>query len=349
MSYIIMKYDDLSFQSLNAFERVAEFSLRMKWPVSLGVIGQSLSFENEFYKNRLKKWIEKGIEIWNHGYYHTVSEFSTAPYELQCQSIIHTQKLIESKLGYRAVTFGSPHNNSTETTIRALRTVASEIRNYLFAVDGTDSSNTCQFLVRCDMEITTGNIDFEFFKKNYHQLQEYPYMVIQGHPSFWSELDFQNNEKVMCYLRSRGNNFVTPSGYSDCRGNQIMPGRSEECVRQLLSYASIHKKLALYGAGEIGREIYRFLKTKNILSDIFIISDGQEMSERKICALPVVHLSEFLGLEENYGVIVAMMPKFHQEIIETLTERNIEYFCPDNEEKYMKMIHYVRNSISFGT
>lgn len=252
MAYIIMKYDDLTVENLAAFARVADFSIQGGYPIAMGLVGQSLAQGSSFYKNKLKEWSQAGIEIWNHGYVHTMEEFSSASYEQQCQSIVNTQKLMKSELGVSAVTFGSPHNNSTETTIRALKDVAPEIKNYLFAVDGTAISDARQMLVRCDMEITTGNIDFDFFKKNYEALKDFPYMVIQGHPSFWAAQDLEQNEKIIVYLRNQGNIFVTPCNLPDCGGVETSESKEHDVAGELLDFAAAHEKIALYGAGEIG-------------------------------------------------------------------------------------------------
>lgn len=345
MAYIIMKYDDLTVENLTAFARVADFSIQGGYPISMGLVGQSLAQDNMSYKNKLKEWSQTGIEIWNHGYAHTMEEFSSASYEQQCQSLVNTQRLMKSELGESAVTFGSPHNNSTETTIRALKDVAPEIRNYLFAVDGTSISDARQMLVRCDMEITTGNIDFDFFKKNYEALKDFPYMVIQGHPSFWSKQDLEQNEKVMVYLRNKGNIFVTPCNLPYCGVMEALENKEYDEAGELLDFAAAHEKIALYGAGEIGRELYRFLKSKAISPDMFIVSDGQEIHEKEICTIPVVHLSEFSELGSGYGIIVAMMPKFHREIECMLQQKNADYFCFHDHERYMGLVHYVRMQI----
>ncbi len=345
MSYIIMKYDDLSVESFKDFTRVADFSLNTGRPVSMGIIGRSLAEGGALYKNRLIKWREDGIEIWNHGYFHTSEEFSSASYEQQCQSILNTQKLMKSELGQPAATFGSPHNNSTETTIRALKDVAPEIRNFLFAVDGTSVSNARQLLVRCDMEVTTGKIDLDFLKKNYSALKAFPYMVIQGHPSFWTEEDFERNEKVMAYLEDEGNSFVTPCGLPEYLSENDSLAENN-AAGALLEFAAAHEKIALYGAGEIGREWYRFLRSKSVSLDAFIVSDGQKIQEEEICTLPVMPFSKFGVQGGGEGVIVAMMPKFHGEIEKILQNRKVDYFCPGDKEDYMQLVHYVRGEIS---
>lgn len=342
MAYIIMKYDDLSNETIDSFARVSDFSVKGGMPISMGLVGGSLSEGDEFYKNRLRGWMKDGIEIWNHGYFHTMEEFSSAPYEQQCRSISDTQMLMRSELGQSAVTFGSPHNNSTETTIRALKEAAPEIGNYLFAVDGMSISGARQLLIRCDMEVATGNIDVGFLKRNYDALRDFPYMVIQGHPSFWSEDDFRKNEEIMAYLEKQGNVFVTPRELPECAAGK----QAEDIFGELLRFAASHEKIALYGAGEIGREWFRFLKERSVSPELFVVSDGQKIQEREICALPVMTLSEFVKDDKGYGVIVAMMPKFHEEVKSMLAGGRADYFCPADEEGYMRLVHNVRRLIS---
>lgn len=357
MAYIIMKYDDLSNETIDSFARVADFSVKSGMPVSMGLVGGSLLEGDEFYKNRVRGWMKDGIEIWNHGYFHTMEEFSSASYEQQCRSISDTQKLMRSELGQPAVTFGSPHNNSTETTIRALKETAPKIGNYLFAVDGMSISDARQLLIRCDMEVTTGSVDVDFLKRNYDALRDFPYMVIQGHPSFWSEDDFRKNEEIMAYLEKQGNVFVTPRELPECAaGKQAdddllskengLATNMEDIFGELFRFAASHEKIALYGAGEIGREWFRFLKERSVSPDLFIVSDGQRIQEREICTLPVMPLSEFVKNDKGYGVIVAMMPKFHGEIKSVLASGRADYFCPADEEGYMRLVHNVRRLIS---
>ncbi|MCI9399478.1 MAG: DUF2334 domain-containing protein [Lachnospiraceae bacterium] len=348
MSYIIMKYDDLLPETFNDFNQVAQYSIQHDLPVSMGVIGRGLENSNTLYKDNLKFWMQNNIELWNHGYYHTLAEFSSATYQQQCQSIADTQRLMKSELGMAASTFGSPHNNSTETTICALHHTAPEITNYLFAVDGSRISNARQLLIRCDMETTTGVIDFDFLKKNYKALEGYPYMVIQGHPSFWKQKDFVLNQQVMQYLHNEGNCFVTPNMLPCLAIEEELEENQLQYIEDIIAFTKIHKKIALYGAGEIGRELYRFLCSKNILPEMFVISDGQEWNEKVICGIPVVKMSQLLEVGRDYGVLLALMPKFHPEIIKVLEDKKIDYFHFMDENRYIYFINYIRKIISIS-
>lgn len=344
MSYIIMKYDDLSQDTLADFSRVAEFSIYNNFPVSMGLIGLSLISDNIDYQDICRKWMNNNIELWNHGFFHTDEEFFTSSFEEQCKSIAETQRFMKEKIGKAATTFGSPHNNSTETTIQALNKVASEINNYLFAVDGTSSTKARQLLVRCNMETVTGNIDFNFFKKNYEILKDLPYMVIQGHPSFWKEKDFKLNEEIMDYLKKEGNIFITPSELPDIHIEADLMRKIDDELKSFIDYIkNCDKKVALYGSGQIGRELFRFLKTKkNINVDKFVVSDGQSINEKLICDRTVLCYSEFVSIARDYIVIPALMPKFHAQIKTLMDRDGIQYYGNLGELEYLRLINLIR-------
>ena len=121
MSYIILKFDDLKENTTEAFQKVNDHCMRYSVPVSFGLIGSSLENPSESYIGSLKRMKQEGVELWNHGYYHTEAEFSKNYYENQKESILSTQMLMKKHLGEVASTFGSPHNNSTEKTVAVLR------------------------------------------------------------------------------------------------------------------------------------------------------------------------------------------------------------------------------------
>lgn len=345
MAQIIMKYDDLSQETLLEFSEVANFSMTNNMSVSMGIIGSSLENENDEYITTIKRWAHSGIEIWNHGYYHTNEEFLTASLESQLQSIRQTQLLSEDKIGLHLTTFGSPHNNSTETTVTAIILSENGIENLLFAVDGEKRSNLKSLVVRCNMEIKTGSIDFDFFQSQYALMKDYPYMVIQGHPGFWSENDFDLNERIMLYLRSEGHSFAMPSAV-ETRGNEKkLPGIKES--ENLIRYAKSFPKIALYGAGEIGREMYRYLSIMNgIKVSVFIVSDHQLITEENVCGLKVIHYSDFKKNANGCAVIMSLMPNFHNEIESTLMKAGINYMKFKSKDEYMKMVNYIRLCVS---
>lgn len=345
MAQIIMKYDDLSQESLSEFSKVANFSVNNNMPVSMGIIGSSLTTENDEYIETVKRWSCSGIEIWNHGYYHTDEEFSTAPLASQLQSIRKTQLLATDKLGLNLTTFGSPHNNSTETTVTAIKLSGSGIQRLLFAVDGEKKCNLKSLVVRCNMEIKTGSIDFDFFLSQYRLLKDYPYMVVQGHPGFWSGADFNLNERIMLYLRSEGHSFTIPSAIKTIDTGNCLPGIKE--AENLIRYAKSFPEIALYGAGEIGREMFRYLEGVNgIRIGAFIVSDHQPIIEEKVCGIQVIHSSDFNKNSNDCAVIMALMPNFHSEVESVLMTAGVNYMKFKSRVEYMRLINYIRLIVS---
>jgi len=341
MAYIIMKYDDLSQESIEKFKRVADYSIKNNLPVSMGIKGYSLEKRNDEYLQLCKVWNENNIELWNHGYYHTKEEFSVGSFEEQCTSIRKTQELARHELGIVLTCFGSPHNNSTETTISALREVAPEITDYFFAVDGDSRTNARQLLIRCNMETKPGNIDFDYFLEQYRICKDMPFMVIQGHPDEWQEKDFKLNEKIMQFLRDEGNIFVTPHGLPfEVEEHKV---NAEELRYDILG---TEEKFALYGAGEIGRETVKFLrKYLGLTPKCFIISDGQPREEQMVCGCPVLCYSEYKERFKDCTIVLTMMPNLNEKIKTQLILDKVSYVEPKPEKEYLEMIAKVRWAI----
>lgn len=341
MSFIIMKYDDLSCETYDSFERVANYVMRNNYSVSMGLIGKSLEIHNSFFVEQIKIWSTNGIEIWNHGYYHTSKEFSSSSIEEQRTSILRTQELMKKKLGIETITFGSPHNNSTETTIKILCQVAPEIKNYLFAVDGQCQTKARQLLVRCNMEIKTGNIDWNYFIYNYNLLKDLPYFIIQGHPSYWGESDFLLNKRILNFLQDEGHEFVVPSMLKESFDYSIYENEMLDSLEEFAK--SANGKLALFGAGQIGREIFRYLSNCcGVKPTLFVVSDKNRINEITICGTKVVSYDEFVGSFSDFFVIPTLMSCFHDKIIEKLERDKIAYFAPGRENEYLRMINIAR-------
>ena len=79
-----------------------------------------------------------------------------------------------------------------------------------------------------------------------------------------------------------------------------------------------------------------------------MISDGQEWNEKVICGIPVVKMSQLLEVGRDYGVLLALMPKFHPEIIKVLEDKKIDYFHFMDENRYIYFINYIRKIISIS-
>jgi len=87
-----------------------------------------------------------------------------------------------------------------------------------------------------------------------------------------------------------------------------------------LSYAQIGK-FVIYGAGQVGITLLRYLATKDLIDNVlnFAVSGVTKESE-EIMGVPVHRVTT---LPTNSRVLVAVHPKLHDEIINTLIEHGI--------------------------
>lgn len=345
MSFIILKFDDLDTKTLPYFQNLHEYCRKEFVPVCFGLIGESLRDPSKEYVSALLKMQEEGAELWNHGYWHTEKEFSSCTFYQQMESIKATQVLMEKHLGEAAYTFGSPHNNSTEITVKVLRENFPEIRNYFYMVDREGLTTARQLLMRCNYEVTTGVVDIVFFRREYERIREYPYFVMQGHPSFWSEEDLENFKAILKILKDDGNEFVTTKQLESKNiGGYSVPSKNE-MIQSLESFFITHDRIFFYGSGEIGREVYRFMNPRGFSPDAFVVSDGYRTFP-DICGTPVLELSELKAYEGKCGIVPTVLSKLHEQIFTGSEIEKYAIWTPGDREKYDRFVDLVRYGIS---
>lgn len=341
MSYVILKFDDLNEETLGSFEAAWEICKRYGAVPCFGLIGSSLERSSEPYLSSLKRMRDAGVELWNHGYFHSEEEFSKCTYQQQKESIEMTQLLMAKHLGDRARTFGSPHNNSTEKTVQVLSENFPEIRNWFFMADGEGRSNARTLLMRCNYEIKTGKVDLDFFRKEYDRIKDYPYFIMQGHPSFWEDEDARKFEEIMKILSLDCNEFVTAEGLR----NKSMPDYQDSSIQGLIDsltdfYVS-HDKVYYYGAGEIGREVYRYFSLKGMTPDAFIVSDGHRDTP-EVCGKPVLEFGEVYGSSEECGIIPTILGRSHVSVFSDERFQHVDLWMPETVDLYDRMIDHIR-------
>lgn len=348
MSYIVLKFDDLKEKTCESFNMVYDYCLGKHIAVCFGLIGSSLNdkLSDEYIKS-LKRMQEGGTELWNHGFVHSEQEFSQARHDRQVESIRDTQLLMDKYLGYSAATFGSPHNNSTETTVKVLRDEFPEIENYFFMADAGGLSDARQFVMRCNYEIETGSVDFDYFKHEYERIRKYPYFVMQGHPSFWKPDDFERFKKILDMLLSDGNTFVTAKELSQIDISGFKHELSKRWEEDLSAFFVANEKVVLYGAGEIGREVYSFMRMKHIKPDAFVVSDGQK-SFTEICETPVYSFTEARNYLGEFAIIPTLLGKNHKTVFDKKEFEGISIWNLQNGT-YDEFIDYVRYFVSVGS
>ena len=354
MAYIILKFDDLDDQTLPSFYSLYEYCKERNIPVCYGLIGKSLESPSKEYLSALLEMKFGGVELWNHGYYHSEAEFSSESAKTQKESIQATQDLMMKHLGEAATCFGSPHNNSTEKTVGVLREYFPEIKNYFFMVDGKGLSKAHQLIMRCNYEIKTGVVDLDFFREEYDRIKEYPYFVMQGHPSFWRDVDYENFKKLLDVLIEDRNKFVTAEQLYSVDISGEYGDSAKELCDDVIGFCNNHSRVAFYGAGEIGRETYRFMRMNAVEPNAFLVSDGHKDVE-EVCDVPVFTISEknseLIERDEDgtmkYGIIPTVLGKLHKEIFDRTEFEEYDIWRPEGgKESYDRFVDYVRYKVS---
>ena len=344
MSYIILKFDDLSEETLESFKVAQKICDNYGAVSCFGLVGSSLLNPSEKYVSELRAIDKSGVEIWNHGYHHTDEEFSKEGYEEQKTSIVATQQLMKKHLGKTATTFGSPHNNSTELTIQVLAENAPEINNYLFMADGAGRTNARQLVMRCNYEIKTGLIDLDYFRKEYNRIKKYPFFVMQGHPSFWGEGDFERFDEMLNILVKDGNSFITVEELGKISFPEYMDHTLEVEIDSLERFWESHSQIYFYGAGEIGREVLRYMSIREKKPSGFVVSDGRR-TFNDVCGIPVYELKEIVN-NKDVGIIPTIIGKTHKEVFSDKALDDIDVWGASQPEFYDQIIDYIRYDLS---
>lgn len=113
-------------------------------------------------------------------------------------------------------------------------------------------------------------------------------------------------------------------------GRNIMSG-------SFIEFCKRYEKIFCYGTGDVAKEFAEFCKKYKIFIHSFIISDNQR-KEKNFKYGPIVYLSD-ISLSEKDGIIIAVYDEgFITEIIEALTQKNLnDFFVLDmNESLYKK-------------
>lgn len=212
---IILKADDLAgfpgkYEVVpKRWQRFVDIIEKFNIKATIGIIGNSLVFDDKEYFEWVKKYHKDGlIEFWNHGFLHrqfnfdgeTYQEFRDTTSEYQLQLINYTNKLAKEKLNIEFITFGAPYNAIDENTSISLN--KTNITHWLLGIDSFNGTNLSN---RLDIEHPTHVVNLEFFKYNFKQLD---YAVVQVHPNNWDENSFVEFEKYIEFSLSKKNKFI---------------------------------------------------------------------------------------------------------------------------------------------
>ena len=207
----IFRLDDLRPETIADFGYAAEYLHSKGITAAFGIIGTDWENASENDWNTIKKWQDEyGIELFCHGYYHTEQEYSTASYTEQYDSLNKYLTLLNTH-GIVTKTFGSPFNNSTVVTSKALNALGFE--NNMFGIKNT-AENQMNFSDRCNIEAKTGVASFDEFKKNIGNFENAECIVIQGHTANWDTDSRTAFENTVGYLLENNYNITTPAAYN---------------------------------------------------------------------------------------------------------------------------------------
>ena len=235
--YFIIKVDDLKYNYLP--KNWLEFlNILNKYNISatLGLIGKSLE-DNKGRK--YNSWFRKLIvnhEIFCHGYWHYLNEYTDLNLEDQRNSILKTIEIIKKTLGFSPCTFGAPGNSISKNTRKALEGTPINIwlfgmewerinlnqRNFEFEYSNLNKSRfknklLCRFETRVSLVLNKkvpGKCDFNELIQRYKNVLNEQLIMGQIHPIGWSLENLKELEKFLWFVSNKGEHpFITPKKY----------------------------------------------------------------------------------------------------------------------------------------
>jgi peptidoglycan/xylan/chitin deacetylase (PgdA/CDA1 family) len=224
---IIIKLDDLgSRNGRSSAEPVIDLLVQRKIKAGLGVIAAQLDTTAGAaygkYLTAINDNGEKLFEIWNHGFNHSNNnppannmEFKGTGYEFQKDHLVKAQARVKKLLGVTMHTFGAPYNASDSITNKVLGEQG-DYRVFLFGnITANLSANIKNYDNRVEMEITTGQVNYDHFIADYKKYKNRykDLMVLQGHPNMWDAARIVEFNKILDYLIAQKCEFVLPVDY----------------------------------------------------------------------------------------------------------------------------------------
>ncbi len=96
-----------------------------------------------------------------------------------------------------------------------------------------------------------------------------------------------------------------------------------EEIRRLLEELKAEKHVLIYGAGTVGKRVRAFLMENNVLPEAFVVSDIRQ-NAISLDGLPVKCIDDYVDQKDECMVIVATFPYLHEEIQNTLQEKEFK-------------------------
>lgn len=223
---VVIKADDLTDEKGGihpGWQRFVDFITSRRIKAGIGIISSSLEGDKPAYFDWIKELHAGGsFEFWNHGYDHKrwTDDTGTPKWEFAGTSEddqkLHLEKsaaLAREKLGFPFRAFGAPFNKTDDATARLLA-ADPDCRVWLYGEPGR--TPTAIFIALKPkgivLEPTVLKPDFATFEKSFQKLRPAlpPYLVLQGHPSFWGDAEFAEFVRIIEFLTAQGAEFLTP-------------------------------------------------------------------------------------------------------------------------------------------
>ena len=95
----------------------------------------------------------------------------------------------------------------------------------------------------------------------------------------------------------------------------------------LLPTISAAPKLAIYGAGKVGREVLELLCSYNNPPDCFVVTHIEDNPET-VGTVPVFPIEKILSRKDDYVILIAVADSVQAEIVAALLDRGFQHIVP---------------------
>lgn len=217
---VVLKLDDLQLHQGTAhprWDRVADFLAQRRIKASIGIIGRSLEPDEPTFRRWILERRKAGLlEFWHHGYDHrewkengrTMREFDGTSLDHQQRHLHDTSRLAREKLGFPFTVFGAPFNATDDATVVALLEEP-DIKVWLYG----DPEKPAGKIVlgrayAVDLEHPVLVPNFAHFVEGWAHNPRQRYLVLQGHPLGWNDVEFTEFAQIIDFLVSQKARFV---------------------------------------------------------------------------------------------------------------------------------------------
>lgn len=104
-------------------------------------------------------------------------------------------------------------------------------------------------------------------------------------------------------------------------------------IFQFTTILNEHSQVYIYGAGDYGNRVYKFMKQCNIEIKGFIVSDDKPIEDAENISAPSIHLHEFEQYNNsNTLIVIGVSRKYHKEILNNLKCHKVDNYISFPEE-----------------